>query len=70
MVATEGTEAAGFLGSDLERTLLAQVPFGRTGRVEDIAPIAVFLASPDSAWLTGEQLLASGGSGEAVASSA
>ncbi|HET7220894.1 MAG TPA: glucose 1-dehydrogenase [Vicinamibacterales bacterium] len=61
MVATEGTQAAGFLGSDFEKALIAQAPLGRTGRVGDIAPIAVFLASGESAWLTGEQLLASGG---------
>ena len=61
MVETEGTHTAGFIGSDFEKALLPQVPLGRTGRVEDIAPIAVFLASDDSRWLTGEQLLASGG---------
>jgi 3-oxoacyl-[acyl-carrier protein] reductase len=61
IVETEGTHSAGFIGSDFEKGLLAQVPLGRTGRVTDIAPIAVFLASDDSAWLTGEQLLATGG---------
>ena len=61
MVETEGTRAGGFIGSDLERDLLTQTPLGRIGQVSDIAPIAVFLASEDSAWLTGEQLLASGG---------
>jgi 3-oxoacyl-[acyl-carrier protein] reductase len=61
MVETEGTVGAGFIGSDFEKALVPQVPLGRTGRVADIAPIAVFLASDDSAWLTGEQLLASGG---------
>ena len=61
MVETEGTVSAGFIGSDFEKALVAQVPLGRTGRVGDIAPLAVFLASDDSAWLTGEQLLASGG---------
>ena len=40
---------------------LAQTPLGRLGQPEDIAPIAVFLASADSGWLTGEILLASGG---------
>jgi 3-oxoacyl-[acyl-carrier protein] reductase len=40
---------------------IAQAPLGRTGVVGDIASIAVFLASDDSAWLTGEQLLATGG---------
>jgi 3-oxoacyl-[acyl-carrier protein] reductase len=61
MVETAGTQTAGMLGSDFEKTLIAQAPLGRTGRVGDIAPIAVFLASGDSAWLTGEQFLATGG---------
>jgi 3-oxoacyl-[acyl-carrier protein] reductase len=61
MVDTEGTQTAGFIGSDFEKTLVAQAPLGRTGKVTDIAPIAVFLASDDSGWLTGEQLLATGG---------
>ena len=61
MVETEGTHTAGFIGSDFEKSILPQVPLGRTGQVGDIAPIAVFLASDDSGWLTGEQLLASGG---------
>ena len=61
MVETEGTVAGGFIGSDFEKQSIAQAPLGRTGRVGDIASIAVFLASEDSGWLTGEQLLASGG---------
>jgi 3-oxoacyl-[acyl-carrier protein] reductase len=61
MVETEGTRSGGILGSDLEKNLIAQAPLGRTGLVGDIAPIAVFLASDDSGWLTGEQLLATGG---------
>jgi 3-oxoacyl-[acyl-carrier protein] reductase len=61
MVETEGTVSGGFIGSDFEKALVAQAPLGRTGRVGDIAPIAVFLASDDSAWLTGERLLATGG---------
>jgi 3-oxoacyl-[acyl-carrier protein] reductase len=61
MVETEGTHAGGFIGSDFEKALIAQAPLGRTGQVRDIAPIAVFLASDDSGWLTGELLLASGG---------
>ena len=60
-VETEGTHKGGFIGSDLEKAAVAQTPLGRTGQVTDIAPIAVFLASDDSQWLTGEQLLASGG---------
>ncbi|HEY1683159.1 MAG TPA: glucose 1-dehydrogenase [Tepidisphaeraceae bacterium] len=61
MVETEGTQTAGFIGSDFEKTLVAQTPLGRIGKVNDIATIAVFLASDDSAWLTGEQIIASGG---------
>jgi 3-oxoacyl-[acyl-carrier protein] reductase len=61
MIETEGTVSGGFIGSDFEKALIAQAPLGRTGKVSDIAPIAVFLASDDSAWLTGEQLLATGG---------
>jgi 3-oxoacyl-[acyl-carrier protein] reductase len=61
MVETEGTLSTGMLGSDIEKALIAQAPLGRTGRVGDIAPIAVFLASDDAGWLTGEQLLATGG---------
>lgn len=61
MVETEGTHAGGFIGSDFEKTFVAITPLGRIGQVEDIAKIAVFLASDDSGWLTGELLLASGG---------
>ena len=61
MIETEGTHSGGFIGSDFEKYLISQAPLGRTGQVGDIAPIAVFLASDESGWLTGEQLLASGG---------
>jgi 3-oxoacyl-[acyl-carrier protein] reductase len=61
MVETEGTVSGGFIGSDFEKELVKQAPLGRTGKVGDIATIAVFLASEDSGWLTGEQLLATGG---------
>jgi 3-oxoacyl-[acyl-carrier protein] reductase len=61
IVETEGTHTAGFIGSDFEKQINQQVPLGRTGQPNDIAPIAVFLASDDSGWLTGETLIASGG---------
>lgn len=61
MVETEGTHTAGFIGSDFETGTIAQTPLGRIGQPNDIASIAVFLASDDSHWLTGEQLLAGGG---------
>lgn len=61
VVETEGTQSAGIIGSEMEKQFTAQVPLGRTGQVGDIASIASFLASDDSRWLTGEQLLATGG---------
>jgi 3-oxoacyl-[acyl-carrier protein] reductase len=61
MIETEGTHTAGFIGSDFEKGAVAQTPLGRIGQPDDIASIAVFLASDDSYWLTGEQLLAGGG---------
>ncbi len=61
LVETEGTHTAGTVGGDFEAQLVAQTPLGRTGQPNDITPIAVFLASSDSGWLTGEALLASGG---------
>ncbi|HWE04800.1 MAG TPA: glucose 1-dehydrogenase [Tepidisphaeraceae bacterium] len=61
IVATEGTHSAGFIGSDFEKGLVAQTPLGRVGQPSDIASVAVFLASDDSGWLTGERLLATGG---------
>ena len=60
-VETEGTHSAGIVGSDIEKTMIAGTPLGRFGQPDDIARIAVFLASDDSAWLTGERLTASGG---------
>lgn len=61
VVETEGTHEAGVIGSEFQKGAEAQTPLGRIGKPEDIAPIAVFLASGDSGWLTGETLLASGG---------
>jgi len=61
MVETEGVHTAGIIGSDFQREIVAQTPLGRIAHPDDIAPIAVFLASSDSGWLTGETLLAAGG---------
>jgi 3-oxoacyl-[acyl-carrier protein] reductase len=60
-VETEGTHTQGIVGSDFQKQMVAQTPLGRFGQPEDIAPVAVFLASPASGWLTGEVLRASGG---------
>jgi 3-oxoacyl-[acyl-carrier protein] reductase len=61
MVETEGTHTAGFIGSDFEAESVRMAPLGRIGQPVDIAMVAVFLASEDSRWLTGETLLAGGG---------
>jgi 3-oxoacyl-[acyl-carrier protein] reductase len=60
-VQTEGTDTAGLTDSDFVNSLVAQTPLGRIGQVGDIASIAVFLASDESAWLTGELILGTGG---------
>ena len=61
MVETEGVHALGVLGTDFQKGLESQTPLGRIGQPSDITPLAVFLASEDSGWLTGELLYASGG---------
>ena len=61
MIETEGTRSGGFMGSDLETWAISQTPLGRIGKPDDIASIVTFLASDDAGWLTGEQLLAGGG---------
>jgi len=61
MVATEGSHTAGIIGSDMEKGVVAQTPLGRTGQTDDIAKVAVFLASDDAGWVTGEELRAGGG---------
>jgi len=61
VVETEGTHSAGFIGSEFQQAVVAQTPLGRIGQPDDIATLAVFLASDDSSWLTGEKLTASGG---------
>jgi 3-oxoacyl-[acyl-carrier protein] reductase len=61
LVITEGVQGAGFEGSDFQKDFEAKAPLGRVGLPNDIAPAAVFLASNDSAWMTGETLVISGG---------
>ena len=61
IVETEGTHSAGFAGSDFEKGLVALTPLGRAGQPHDIASVAVFLASPDAGWVTGEKLIVGGG---------
>ena len=60
-VETEGVHAAGLMGSDFEKQIVAGTPLGRFGQPEDIAGVAVFLASDAAGWVTGERIGASGG---------
>lgn len=60
-VETEGTRTAGITGSELEKTIIENTPLGRIGHPDDIAKVAVFLASDDSAWITGEKITVTGG---------
>jgi 3-oxoacyl-[acyl-carrier protein] reductase len=63
LVETEGTSAMGISKdeSDFKKQYEAQSPLRRIGQPKDIAPIVVFLASPDSEWITGETFYVSGG---------
>ena len=61
MIETEGVQSAGFLGSDFEKGIVAQTPLGRIGKPDDISPAAVFLASSDSKYMTGQTVNISGG---------
>lgn len=61
MVETEGVHAAGFAESDFRKQIEAQTPLGRIGQPDDIAQAAVFMASDESRWVSGETLLLAGG---------
>jgi len=61
MIETEGSRAGGFVGTDFQKMVEAQAPLRRMGQPDDIAPTAVYLASSDSKYMTGETLLVSGG---------
>ena len=60
-VETEGTHRVGMIGSDFETELVAGTPLGRLGQPDDIAKVAVFLASDDAAWVSGERIAVAGG---------
>lgn len=61
LIETEGTHASGVMGGDGEKWHLSETPLGRVGRPDDIAKVAVFLASDDSYWVNGELITVSGG---------
>jgi 3-oxoacyl-[acyl-carrier protein] reductase len=60
-VETEGAHCIGVIGSNFEKQIVAGTPLGRFGQPEDIARVAVFRASDNARWLTGERIAASGG---------
>jgi 3-oxoacyl-[acyl-carrier protein] reductase len=64
MIETEGFHAAGVAGSDMQKAVEAQTPLGRIGQPQDIGTVAVFFASDDSAWITGETVQVAGGFGK------
>jgi 3-oxoacyl-[acyl-carrier protein] reductase len=61
MVVTEGAVAGGYTEGDMRKTFESLTPMGRIGETQDVAPAAVFFASDDSSWITGETLLIAGG---------
>ncbi len=61
LVETEGTHAQGIPDGEWQKQVEAETPLGRTGQPEDIGPAAVFFASADSGWITGETLVIAGG---------
>lgn len=61
MIETEGVHAAGFNKGDFRNWIESQSPLGRIGQTDDISPTAVYLASSDSKYLTGEQIRVTGG---------
>ena len=60
-IETEGVHRIGIIGSDFEKQIVTETPLGRFGQPEDIARVAVFLASEDAGWVTGERITVSGG---------
>lgn len=61
MIETEGLHAAGIAESDFRKTVESQTPLGRIGQPNDIARVAVFYASDEAAWVTGQTLVLAGG---------
>ena len=61
LVETEGVHSSGISESDFRKQIESTTPLGRIGQPQDIAPAAVFLASDDAAWITGETLYIAGG---------
>jgi 3-oxoacyl-[acyl-carrier protein] reductase len=61
LVETEGTHTIGYSESEILQMVQQKTPLGRIGQPQDIAHAAVFLASDDTSWITGESLFVTGG---------
>jgi 3-oxoacyl-[acyl-carrier protein] reductase len=61
LIVTEGTDAGGFSEGDMKNWVESTASLGRVGQVDDIGPTAVYLASDDSKYVTGETLKVAGG---------
>jgi 3-oxoacyl-[acyl-carrier protein] reductase len=61
MIETEGLHTAGIAESDLRKKMESQTPLGRIGQPDDIARTAVFFASDEAGWVTGQTLILAGG---------
>ncbi len=61
IIETEGTISGEIVGSEFADVLVKSTPLGRIGQPQDIARIAVFLASEDSYWVNGQRIIAAGG---------
>jgi 3-oxoacyl-[acyl-carrier protein] reductase len=61
LIETEGSHASGVMKGEAEKWHVSETPLGRVGRPDDIAKVAVFLASEDSYWVNGETIAVSGG---------
>ncbi len=61
MIETEGFHSTGIAASDFPKQVVSQTPLGRLGQPADCGPVAVFLASDDAGWVTGQVVLVSGG---------
>lgn len=59
------TPMTSYITDDMERDWARMYPLGRLGRAEDIAPLVVFLASPEASWVTGQAISVNGGFGRA-----
>jgi 3-oxoacyl-[acyl-carrier protein] reductase len=61
MVETEGFHSAGIAESDFRKMVESNTPLGRIAQPDDIARAAVFFASDDAGWVTGQTLILAGG---------